>query len=162
MFKKNKNAFTLLEIVVVCIILAVIASVALPNMNVFLDSGRANDAQNGLLSIYGGQLDRFSRTGNYYQSPGCAAATIVNDAAGIANPANLGVVLTVNNVNYCCGPAVARVPPVVPASNFRCYANVGGRFTMAIDGRNPVPNINGAFTNAARNPLCIAGACPAS
>lgn len=105
----KRRGFTLVEIIVVLVIIAILCAVAIPNYFSYLQQGAAKSAQDNLITIYGAQKNLYLNSGNYYGSP----AGPSDDKAGINNSAAgfLGLNITDNNFNYLCnilaGPSVS-------------------------------------------------------
>ena len=147
---KNTHAFTLLEVIVVMIIIGVVVGFAIPGFQGSINQGRANDAQNALLSIYSAQLSRNANgTGFYTASASCSASTVTDD--GSLN-STLGISIVRNNSAFCC-------TTVSGDGGFTCYADLtSGGFKMRVV--NTTVNLTGKFDATGRNPICFTGTCP--
>ena len=102
----NSKGFTLIEIIVALVILAMLAAVALPNYTTMMVQGGANAAQNNLIAIYNAQKTYYLTNGSYYISASCAS----NDIANINATLNLNI--TDSQFSYCC----------TNTNNFTCTA----------------------------------------
>ncbi len=139
----SKNGVTLLEIVVVAIIVGIMATFAIPNLQGMVNSGRANDAQNNLLAIYAAQKNRFATTNPPSYCTGTTTTALTNTC--------LGLNIISNNTVYAC----------TNVGGFTCTAVVnGGTFTLTLT--NAQVNLVMPYNAAARNPRCTAGTCPTS
>ncbi len=72
---KNKNGFTLAEIMVALIVMGIMAFMALPRMMTFMDRVKSQEATQALTLIYGEQLGHEKDTGSYASSLGALDVT---------------------------------------------------------------------------------------
>jgi len=104
----QKHGFTLMEILVVLIIIAMCAIFAFPNMMNPSEQARALTAQNNLLAVYAAQKNYFNNNGTY-----CLAS---NSCADIIADINANLSLNIqddSSYSYACG---------ADATGFSCNA----------------------------------------
>ena len=137
--KKNRKAFTLLEIMVVIIIIGAIAGFAIPNYTKTIERAHLRDAIMQLEAIHAANNLYRSRTGSYWPVP-----VADFDLASIND--NLGVNIIGNGMDYFCRGAG-------DGSAFLCWAD------RQLDAPK---NFHVQVTNLTldeTNPLCTAN-CP--
>ena len=136
----SKKGLTLMEISVVCIIVGVLATIAVPAFNSSIESGKSVDAKNVLLSIYAAQKSYFANTNTY-----------CTDTGGLATC--LGVTIPGTSVTYSC-PATA-VPATSGSVCTATLARSGGNMVYTID---VTQNIG---LTGCTNPICgVAASAP--
>jgi len=110
MFKKNltplensysKNGysltgFTLLELITVIIIIGILASLGMGNLNSFKTKTLEKEAKANLILIHGAEKIYRMETGNYYPSAGYVTTSDINT--------NLKLALSTNNWTYGISP----------------------------------------------------------
>lgn len=139
----SQKAFTLLEVVVVMIIVAVLASIALPRYNKTVDRSLEDSAILNLKSIHAANEVYESRSGGYY--PGVENAT---SASLTEINANMGLSIIGNDIVYTCtGP--------VGGASYTCtavaHSGTGNQFTVRVTQADIAPG---------DNPCCSTGSCP--
>ena len=92
----NSKGFTLIEIIVVLVILAMLSAVALPSYTTMMVQGAANAAQNNLIAIYNAQKTYYLTNGSYYISASCPSSDITNINS------TLSLSITDSKFTYCC------------------------------------------------------------
>ncbi len=137
--KKNRKAFTLLEIMVVIIIIGAIAGFAIPNYTKTIERAHLRDAMMQLETIHAANNLYRSRTGSYWPVPVGAV-----DLAAINN--NLGINIIGNGMDYFCNG-------VGDGSAFLCWAD--RQLAAPKDFHVEVTELSLDATN----PLCTAN-CP--
>jgi type IV pilus assembly protein PilE len=146
----NKTGFTLMEITVALIILGIAAAIALPSYTAYLQQGEAQNAQNNLTAIYGGQNTYYlNNTNTYYASSG------TNDLNGI----NTALILTLAQdpyFKYTCAASIVS-QNISRATGFTC--------TATNSSTGAVLTLTDAPLLANTNPSCAAASpsyCPPS
>ncbi len=94
--RKNKHAFTLVEIIVVLIIIGVLVAMAIPNYMIGVNRTYARDAMHNLLSIGAGQLTYKQNNPNYNY-----CTTACGDYASINNLLHLTITPELGMAYYC-------------------------------------------------------------
>jgi len=131
----DRHGFTLMEIIVVLIIIAVCAAFAVPNFNTPTEQANAVNAQNNLMAIYGAEQNYRINNGNFYISPAAS-----NDLAKIDSSLVLSIQDDGTYSYYC---------QTVATSNFCYAARTNSAFIISIQLDAPI--VKGV------NPLCPAG-----
>ncbi len=130
---KNK-AFTLIEIMVVLVIIAVMAALAIPNLTQMIERSHEQDAMMQLRTVHAAEQVYFARVGSFWPT--------INNQDVDAIKTNLNLNIVPQGMTYNCDG---------DGNTFTCTAvRDGGGFTIrvteaALDGTNP---------------CCSAGACP--
>ena len=138
-FHQVKNGFTLLEIMLVVVIVAIIAAFAIPNYTKSIEQAHLKDAKANLTAIYAAQQIQHSETGSYYPS----SATTVNTAA---INTNLRLNIIEQGMTYTCTGVAGR-------AQFTCHAVRSGSSPYTVRTTEAVLSSG--------NPTCISGAaCP--
>lgn len=128
---KRIAAFTLMEILVVIIIIAILAGFSVPNFSKSIKRARARDAMNNLTAIHAAQLIYGSLNSAFRQ---CVNVADINNING---PSSLNVVQ--NGATYSCNDAN---PPT------RCTAvSDAGDFTVTATLTSPI--------SYGTNPACV-------
>ncbi len=141
--KASRNSgFTLMEVLIVSIVIAIIAGFALPNFTRAMNKARVRDAQAQLSAIYASFKILSAKNPNdpNILGPKLTIAQINND---------LGINLVANGLNYSYLGA-AGTPPTF----FALAVNAGFQVLIRDIPINPLagtPN---------RNPCCFVGSCP--
>lgn len=129
----NRNkAFTVLELVVVVIMIATIASLALPKYSKTIDRAHCDNAVMQLRAIHATNEIYNAQEGNYW--PDDAITYDVNDLPEGIN-ASLGLNIIEDGVNYDCNS------PAGNGTNYTCRATRGTVFTLQVI-QNPLQNAN--------------------
>jgi len=133
----KKTAFTLLELLIVVILVAIIASFAIPKYYKAVEKSIEKDIITNLLSIHTAN-EMYRAQANRYRSGPYADVGAINTAF------DLIITSSSNLVSYNC--------PAVGVSGFDCFSIYDGRvaFGIRIDERPKGTN----------NPCCSSGACP--
>lgn len=96
---KNKNGFTLIEIMITLVIIGILACIVIPSYNSFVFNAEAQNAQNNLLIMKELQNNYYFSNGHYCLNaginPSCA-----NNLSNINQ--NLNSNITDNNYSYYC------------------------------------------------------------
>jgi len=124
----NKKGFTLIEIIVVLVIIALLAAVAIPNYTSMMVQGATKAAQNNLVSIYNAQQNYYFTNGSY-----CIAGC--DNLADLNRPTNLNLNITDNNFRYSCGLLVG--------AGFQCTAqnfSQDTKLSLTVTSVQPVPS----------------------
>jgi len=131
------KAFTLLELLIVVILVAIIVSFALPKYNEAVDKSIEKDIIPNLLSIHTANEIYRSQANRYRLGP-------FTDVGAINTAFDLTITPSSNLVLYNC--------LAVSGSGFDCFSTYAGRVTFAIriDER----------PKGTDNPCCFSGACP--
>jgi len=148
----DSKGFTLTEILTVLIIIGLLAAIAAPNYNTYVQQAAAQAAQNNLISIYGAQK-------NFYLSPVgsgnfCVDTGPPNHICSDLNKinTNLSLNITDNNFTYKCARGGG------PANGFQCTAtNISAGTFKLIVTNNPIVLPGGSGTI---NPSCTYPAHP--
>ncbi len=132
---KNKNplGFTLIEVIVVIIILAVIAGVALPNYRKTVERSYQQTAINNLTALHGAQQIYRAQYGTYW---GTGNVSAINT--------NLGLNIIENGMTFTS-------------------TNGGAAFTVTAVRWGPAATFTVTVTSSpltTTNPSCTAGSCP--
>ncbi len=130
------SAFTLMEVMIVTIVVAIISGYALPNFTRAITKARVRDAQAQLSAIYAANMIERARNGSFFVLNSGVIATINT---------TLGINLVANGLVYNYNGAAAAF--TATAGN--------GTFTVRIN-QNPIDPL-AASPN--RNPCCAAGVC---
>lgn len=69
MYKHNVNGFTLIELMIVVVVIAIIAGIAVPNYQGYLEQARRADGQAALLELANALERNFTVTGRYDRFP---------------------------------------------------------------------------------------------
>jgi type IV pilus assembly protein PilE len=149
-----KKGFTLIEIIVALVILAILAAVALPNYMTMMTQGAANAAQNNLIAIYNAQKTYYFANAAYCTSTN----SVCNSLASINSTLSLNI--TDARFTYTCNST----------NGFTCTAtNISdGNLSLAVTN-TPIILPGGAGCaspwSAPCNPSCatdVAAYCPSS
>lgn len=106
-----KKGFTLVEIIVVTVILAILATVAVPIYTTSIQQGAAIAAQNNLIILYTAEKNYYFINGMYCTattgSPAPCGDTLANLNTNLAtlnqaNPTNTNLNIIDNNFSYTC------------------------------------------------------------
>ena len=144
----NKEAFTLVELGIVAIIVGVLVLVGIPNMLKSINRNYALDAMRNLITIYTAEHNYAQNNGNYLIP--CDLDCINNASTG------LGLnIISSNGVIYSC-----RITGVGGIS--LCEASSGLLYQLIAILDNPINstavpvycNMNGAFPFDTYNPCC--------
>lgn len=135
----QNSGFTLMEVMLVTIIIAIISSFALPNFTRAMTKARVRDAQTQLSAIYAANMIQRAKSGNFFVLTSSSITAINN---------TLGINIVANGLTYNYAGA---------AATFSASAGTGG-FTVFIN-ENPIDPL-AASPN--RNPCCLSGGttCP--
>jgi type IV pilus assembly protein PilE len=74
MRKVSSSGFTLIEVMVTVAILGILASIALPSYNAYVQRSKVPAALDGLQSYFARMEQRYQDTGNYANGTACAMA----------------------------------------------------------------------------------------
>lgn len=140
----TKNAFTLIELAVVAIIIGILVLVGIPNMLKGVNRGYAQDAMRNLMAIYAAQQNFYQNNSNVYFT--CASADACNAGLGLNIVKNGGT-------DYSCDPAVGKCTARNPGAT-------GTMFTMEVDLNSSVAvNTSPMYcVVSGQNPCCTGGA----
>jgi prepilin-type N-terminal cleavage/methylation domain-containing protein len=147
----NKNAFTLLELSVVVIIVGILSVVAIPNMLKTVNRGYAKDALNNLMAIYAAQQDYAQNHGGAYIYCGNTGST--TDFSACLN-SGLGTnIIPRNSMVYTCEDS---------GSNALCQARKDLEIVFRINTRYSITTSlfpvycdgTGGSASASQNPCC--------
>ena len=118
----RNNAFTLIELMIVIVVLGIMAAFAIPNFTKSLDRAYARDARNNLMAIHAAQQIYHAQNGTYWPAGG--------DLVAINNGLRLNVIA--NGVTYTCDGG--------GSLSFTCSA-VRGSLSVTVD-QNPLSSTN--------------------
>ena len=122
---KNKQAFSIVEVIVVIVIMGVLAAMAIPNYIVGLSRTTARVALDNLVSIQNAQLVYVQANNAYYASSSVPG----DDTANINSKLNLNI--TPMDVSYYCD------------SSSICHATKSGtgEFDIRLDLKAPINKV---------------------
>ena len=134
----NRKGFTLIEIIVVLVIIAITSMIAIPSYLAFMKKGESQSAWNNLIAIYAAEKNYYLNNGNY-----CTGSALSSDCGYSLANINAGLSLTIPADSYftyqCTG-------------SLFCYAQArDGTFGYVVTGTLPL---------SSTNPACSYGACP--
>jgi len=139
MNKKNTNAFTMMELLIVIFLISIITAIAIPIYDGFILKSRERDAIVQLTGLYGANQMYKARTGGFWDPGGPQGdLDVINQ--------NLGIRIIPNGMSYLYSPDAGS-----PATLFSATASwvvAGQAFTIQIDER-PVTSEIGI-----ENPCC--------
>ena len=130
MLRENKNAFTLIEIMIVIIILGIVAGFGLPKYNKAMEDAREKNATTQLLTIQSAQNLYYSKAGKYWV-PATNEATLDD----INN--NLAIGIIGGAATYCCETQA-------DTTTYACHADFG-TYSLDISETDAEP-IDGTYS----------------
>ena len=133
---KNIKAFTMVELMVVVVIIAIIAGFAIPNYQKSVERTYQRDAITNLITLHGANQIYRAQNGAFWPQSGSATYIAVNNALGLS--------LIQNGMTFTLG-------------------GDGNTFTATAARWGPAAGFTVTVTNAvisATNPQCTAGTCP--
>ena len=136
--KKNKKAFTLIEIMITVVLIGIIATFAIPNYSKAIAKARERDAIIQLSAIHAAAEFYKARVGSYY-SADLATAVAINNA--------LKTNIIPNNITYSYAF-------ISLSKSFEVTANCGTFSVKILSG----PLGQGISSN--NNPCCVGTNCP--
>ena len=140
MIKRNKTAYTLIEVMIVVVLLGLLAAFAIPNFQGSIRKAHERDAVMQLTLINGAQKIYFAQNG-FYSPTGAGTYTQLNTDLGLNIIPN-GMTYTYNR----SAPATYRTTAA--------WTGGGGNFTVRVTQA-------AVSQSAPLNPCCtVAGACP--
>jgi len=172
----KRKGFTLIEITIVLIIIGLLAAVAVPSYNVFIQQGAAQTAQNNLITIYNAEKNFYLSNTNivgtgtlpYYCSTSIQNTTCADTLVHLNLAANLNLNITDNNFSYSCSDPNSGTDGN-NGSSFSCTAtnNSAATFTFVLKN-SPIVLRGGtsctSYGGAGCNPTCTYAAhtnyCP--
>jgi len=161
----NKKGFTLIEIIVVLVIVAIMATLAFPSYLNSLQRGAAKASQNNLVAIYNAEKNYYFTNNSYCLANSAASAACIaqlhdNNCADNLNAINCNLSLNIadNYFGYQC---------VTDATGFSCVAknNTNANFTLTakndsiiLTGGTGCTSSTGAYPPC--NPACVNASNP--
>ncbi|MCA9400208.1 MAG: type II secretion system protein [Candidatus Omnitrophica bacterium] len=128
----KNNAFTLIELMVVIIILSVILSIALPKFSIQVKKVQAQEAMRILYSLYAAQKDYFRETGAY-------STDLNNLDVEVASIKHFSVPAVSNgSASSPCQPIGFIVSMVHQDNTFSLSLNANGALTCTVCGGGTV------------------------
>jgi len=98
----GKQAFTLLEILIVLIIVGISVAMMLPNLIASIEQTKAQAAKNNLLAIAAAQQRYYEDNNNNYSVQASCAAPTSAITTTLYTKLRLGNISTSDSFNYCC------------------------------------------------------------
>lgn len=142
-YSKNTNAFTIMEIMIVVVILGVIAGFALPNYTKAMERTYAADAISQLSALHAANGVMYARTRSYWPTSTVNNVTTINDT--------LSINIVPNGMTYSC---------TGDGTSFTCTAT-RTTGTFAVQVTEAPLQVSVPANNTTDNPRCISGvACP--
>ncbi len=142
----HNSGFTLMEVLLVTIVIAIISGFALPNFTRAMRKAQVRDAQAQLSAVYAANMIERSKTNSFFVLD-TTPLLPPNRILAINN--TLGINLVANGLTYNY---------VGAAAVFTATAGIPGVFSVRINERQ----INPLAVSPNRNPCCLppAGSCP--
>ena len=141
----NKQAFTLVEIIVVAIIVGLLGLMAIPNLTRMMNRSYAQDAMHNLIAIYAAQQNYAQNNGGGNTYLACADYNAINTGLGLSIASSGGLDYSCETVSNTCSATAA------PGSQ-------AGNFTMQVTLVNPITvTTTPAYCSGNSNPCCTAG-----
>ena len=83
-FRRDVKGFTLVEIVIVSVILAVIAGLAMPVYGTMIETSRSNEAKTTLsIILMAEKIYKLNSSGSVYWGPGATSPAAINSALNV-------------------------------------------------------------------------------
>jgi prepilin-type N-terminal cleavage/methylation domain-containing protein len=124
----NKRGYTLTEVLIAVILVAILAAMAIPNYRRTIETQRWNTARDSLLAIYAGeQVYASLHGGDYFATNSAASMDTWRDNLHMDNPALDATVTYTINVDNTDNP------PTFTASAIRTATSISAAVTLTID-----------------------------
>ena len=124
MTRRGRRGFTLMELLIVVVIIAIVAAIGMPSYRKAIERNYWRGAQDVLRAIYSGEQVYWTQRDTYVQPTACPAPDPAWRCIGMDNP------------NLAADPPTQYVVDNVAANTFRVTAVRGDGRCMSIDNNN--------------------------
>ena len=148
----NKNAFTLIEIIVVAVIVGILGMMTIPNMLKSVSRSYAQDAMHNLIALYAAQQN-FAQNhgGSTYLSCGTTLSDCINK-----NDPDTGLSLSIvsnGGIEYSCDKDALTCAAVSAESNFTMKVSLKSSDSVNVTSSAVYCDSSGN-PNSVHNPCC--------
>jgi type IV pilus assembly protein PilE len=141
--QRASSGFSLIELMIVCVIIAILGSIAIPSYNTYIRQSRRTEAKTALMDL-AAREERYLATQSVYTSSGTALQYATGFPVATANYYNLNVAPTSVNLPTSSAPATFTATATPSAGSTQLKDTNCQTFQIDQTGKQTSTNSSGA------------------